>query len=209
MAIPAEKDGSGSRAFICLGDSAVGKSKLIERFLLDGYQPQQLSTYALNLYKHQMDIEGRKVDVDFWDTAGQERFQSMHPSYYYQAHACILVFDVTRKITYKNLTNWLNELRTYRENIPCFCVANKIDADLDVTKKSFNFAKKNNMPFYFVSASNGTNVVRVFTDAVRAAVAFKENSTDILDQIMQELENMKDEETGNPDVQESYVGDLP
>ncbi|BHF69180.1 Rab-like protein [Sparganum proliferum] len=173
---------------ICLGDSAVGKSKLIERFLLDGYQPQQLSTYALNLYKHQMDIEGRKVDV---------------------AHACILVFDVTRKITYKNLTNWLNELRTYRENIPCFCVANKIDADLDVTKKSFNFAKKNNMPFYFVSASNGTNVVRVFTDAVRAAVAFKENSTDILDQIMQELENMKDEETGNPEAQESYVGDLP
>ncbi|KAL7059705.1 hypothetical protein AAHC03_013496 [Spirometra sp. Aus1] len=163
---------------ICLGDSAVGKSN----------QPQQLSTYALNLYKHQMDIEGRKVDV---------------------AHACILVFDVTRKITYKNLTNWLNELRTYRENIPCFCVANKIDADLDVTKKSFNFAKKNNMPFYFVSASNGTNVVRVFTDAVRAAVAFKENSTDILDQIMQELENMKDEETGNPEVQESYVGDLP
>ncbi len=43
---------------------------------------------------------------DIWDTAGQERFQSMHPSYYHQAHACILIFDATRKTTYKNLANW-------------------------------------------------------------------------------------------------------
>ena len=85
-----------------------------------------------------MTIGGRLVDlgmmmksnnrpIDIWDTAGQERFQSMHPSYYHQAHACLLVFDVTRKITYKNLSNWLTELRKYRPEIPCFCIANKID----------------------------------------------------------------------------------
>ncbi len=61
-------------------------------------------------------------------------------------------------------------------------------ADLSVTQKSFNFAHKNNIPFFFVSASDGTNVVRVFTDSIRAAVAYKEESTDILDQIMLELE---------------------
>ena len=49
--------------------------------------------------------------LEFWDTAGQERFASMHPSYYHQAQACILVFDATRKITYKNLTKWYQELR--------------------------------------------------------------------------------------------------
>ena len=37
--------------------------------------------------------------VDFWDTAGQERFNSMHSSYYHQAHACILV-SVLRSIQY-------------------------------------------------------------------------------------------------------------
>ena len=65
--------------------------------------------------------------IEFWDTAGQERFASMHPSYYHQAQACILVFDATRKITYKNLPKWYQELRKYRPNIPCFLVANKID----------------------------------------------------------------------------------
>lgn len=71
--------------------------------------------------------------TDFWDTAGQERFSSMHPSYYYRAHACILVFDVTRKATYKSLADWYGELRQYCEGIPCLLVANKIDVDYNVS----------------------------------------------------------------------------
>ena len=96
---------------ILLGDSAVGKSKLVERFLMGDYHPRQLSTYALTLFRHTADVDGQDVQVDFWDTAGQERFSSMHPSYYFGAHACILAFDVTRKITYKNLNDWYKELR--------------------------------------------------------------------------------------------------
>lgn len=51
----------------------------------------------------------------------------MHPSYYHHAQACILVFDATRKVTYQNLSNWYQELRKFRPNIPCLLVANKID----------------------------------------------------------------------------------
>jgi len=167
----------------------VGKSKLVERFLMDGYQPQQLSTYALTLFKYSTKLNDKQIHVDFWDTAGQERFSSMHPSYYHQAHACILVFDVTRKVTYKNLPNWYRELREYRPEIPCLCVANKIDVDMNITNKSFNFATKNNIAMYFVSASDGSNVVKVFRDAIKAAVAYKNNTTDINDLIMNELEN--------------------
>jgi hypothetical protein len=61
--------------------------------------PQQLSTYALTIFPYSATLNGRPEAVDFWDTAGQERFLSMHPSYYYKAHACVLVFDVTRKVT--------------------------------------------------------------------------------------------------------------
>ncbi|XP_060063267.1 rab-like protein 2A [Ylistrum balloti] len=179
---------------ICLGDSAVGKSKLVERFLMDGYKPQQLSTFALTLFNYRTEVNDQKVSVDFWDTAGQERFNNMHPSYYHQAHACILVFDTTRKVTYKNLPNWLKELREYRPEIPCLVAGNKIDVDISVTKKNFNFAKKYRMPFYFVSASDGTNVVRMFKDAIRAAVDYKSNSTDFMDEIMKELENFELEE---------------
>ena len=56
----------------------------------------------------------------------------MHPSYYYRAHCCILVFDVTRKITYQHLSDWYKELREYCPSIPCVLVANKIDVDYNV-----------------------------------------------------------------------------
>lgn len=176
---------------ICLGDSAVGKSKLMERFLMDGFRPQRLSTFALTLYKYTTTVDYKTVLVDFWDTAGQERFQSMHASYYHKAHACIMVFDVQRKVTYKNLSTWYQELREYRPEIPCIVVANKIDADQRVTQKGFNFARKHNLPFYFVSAADGTNVVKLFTDAIKLAVSYKQNSRDFLDEVMRELENFE------------------
>jgi Rab-like protein 2 len=102
---------------ILLGDSAVGKSKLMDRYLLDNYVPHQNSTFALTLYRHICKnplVPTETLEIDFWDTAGQERFLSMHPSYYHGAHCCILVFDVTRKVTYKNLEIWYQELVTNR-----------------------------------------------------------------------------------------------
>nr|XP_023398240.1 rab-like protein 2A isoform X1 [Loxodonta africana] len=163
----------------------------MERFLMDGFRPQQLSTYALTLYKHTATVDGKTILVDFWDTAGQERFQSMHASYYHKAHACIMVFDVQRKVTYKNLSTWYTELREFRPEIPCIVVANKIDADIKVTQRSFNFARKFSLPLYFVSAADGTNVVKLFNDAIRLAVSYKQNSRDFMDEVLQELENFE------------------
>ncbi|CAM2098850.1 unnamed protein product [Caretta caretta] len=195
---------------ICLGDSAVGKSKLMERFLLDGFRPQQLSTFALTLYKYTTNVDGKNILVDFWDTAGQERFQSMHASYYHKAHACIMVFDVQRKVTYKNLNNWYKELREFRPEIPCIVVANKIDADLKVTQKSFNFARKFNLPFYFVSAADGTNVVKLFSDAIKLAVAYKQNSGDFMDEVMRELENFElQKKREDSDKEENCAAEKP
>ncbi|XP_025031905.1 rab-like protein 2A isoform X2 [Python bivittatus] len=137
----------------------------MERFLVDGFKPQQLSTFALTLYKYTATVDGKTILVDFWDTAGQERFQSMHASYYHKAHACIMVFDVQRKVTYKNLSNWYKELREFRPQIPCIVVANKID--------------------------DGTNVVKLFSDAIKLAVAYKRNSEDFMDEVLKELENFE------------------
>ncbi|EMP29239.1 Rab-like protein 2A [Chelonia mydas] len=185
---------------ICLGDSAVGKSN----------RPQQLSTFALTLYKYTTNVDGKNILVDFWDTAGQERFQSMHASYYHKAHACIMVFDVQRKVTYKNLNNWYKELREFRPEIPCIVVANKIDADLKMTQKSFNFARKFNLPFYFVSAADGTNVVKLFSDAIKLAVAYKQNSGDFMDEVMRELENFElQKKREDSDKEENYAEEKP
>lgn len=181
-----DAEGENAVKIILLGDSAVGKSKLVERFLDNQYQPRMLSTYALTLFRHVTEVNGQEVKVDFWDTAGQERFNSMHPAYYHQAHACILCFDVTRKQTYKNLPQWLKELREYRPKIPTICIANKVDVDVKVMGKEFAFPKKHDMELYFCSAANGTNVVAAFEDAIARAHEYQSNPAedDFVDQVM-------------------------
>eukprot|EP00798_Chlamydomonas_sp_ICE-L_P019430 gene19430-26088_t len=149
------------------------------------------------------DTAGQERFNNIWDTAGQERFNSMHSSYYYRAHACIMVFDVTRKLTYKNLETWYDELQHNCKGLPTIVVANKIDVDYKnletwfdelqhnckglptivvaskidvdykVTSKSFNFAAKRKLPFFFVSASDGTNVVKIFQMAIMAGIKWK------------------------------------
>lgn len=143
------------------------------------------------------------------EQAGQERFNSMHPSYYYKAHACILVFDVTRKVTYQNLANWsvprapvaaprpppsrpllrhrYQELRTYCESIPCLCVANKIDVDEKVTTKAFAFPTKHGLPFFYASAADGTNVVQLFQEAIRVGVGYKLGEKDFVAEVLELL----------------------
>jgi len=191
---------------ILLGDSAVGKSKLVERYLMNDYVPRQLSTFALTVFRHTAEIDEKKVVVDFWDTAGQERFNSMHPSYYFRAHACVLVFDVTRKVTYQNLTEWFKELQQYREGIPTLVVANKIDVDMNVTKKQFAFAVKNNLPFFFASAAEGTNVVKAFTEAIRAGLAYKTSpACDFTEEVLREIDyfDTKEQAQAQQDLESS------
>eukprot|EP01064_Diplonema_japonicum_P000088 TRINITY_DN10059_c0_g1_i2.p1 TRINITY_DN10059_c0_g1~~TRINITY_DN10059_c0_g1_i2.p1 ORF type:complete len:216 (+),score=40.90 TRINITY_DN10059_c0_g1_i2:85-732(+) len=166
---------------ILCGDSAVGKSKLVERFLMGHFCPMVQSTHALTWFTYSAERDGEKIKVDFWDTAGQERFNEMHPSYYHGAHSAILVFDVERKPTYKNLEKWLTELRQQRPEIPVLVAANKIDLDMDVVKKEFNFSRKHGLKQHYVSAATGMNVVAMFEAAIDAAISYVKdtNKTDI------------------------------
>lgn len=66
-------------------------------------------------------------------------------------------------------------MRSYCEHIPCILIANKIDVNYDVTKRPFKFGEKHGLPLYFVSAADGTNVVKIFQDSVRNAMHYKKN----------------------------------
>jgi Rab-like protein 2 len=189
---------------IMLGDSAVGKSKILERYLMEEYCPRTASTYALTLFRHNFKDGDKEYAIDFWDTAGQEQFNKLHASYYFQANACILCFDITRKVTYKNLEMWYKEMRTYCPDIPVICIANKVDVDQAMAKKKFQFPSTHNLPFFCVSAADGTNVVRVVREAINLAIKNKEEPAD---EVMAEIWNLLREEEGEGESTAEPYGD--
>ena len=170
--------GKADLKLIIIGDTASGKSKLVERFLLDNYEQRQMSTYALTMYRHTKVVDGRPYKIDIWDTAGQEQYNNLHPSYYFAADACVMVFDVTRKSTYINLKKWYSELKKYCPSIPVVLVANKIDLKPSVTSKKFMFATKTGMDLYYASAADGTNVVRIFEEVLDKGIKYHNDPKD-------------------------------
>ncbi|NWT60367.1 RBL2A protein, partial [Erythrocercus mccallii] len=146
--------------------------------------------------------------TDFWDTAGQERFRSMHASYYHQAHACIMVRGSQLGpvgFGFRMLSVTLSLCVTCMVTLLC------VPPDMKVTQKSFNFARKFSLPFYFVSAADGTNVVKLFNDAIRLAVAYKQNSGDFMDEVLRELESFDLQKTSKDlsDIEKSCTEEEP
>jgi Rab-like protein 2 len=93
------------------------------------------------------------------------------------------------------MTQQYRELQKYRTHLPTLVVANKIDVDYKVTQKKFQFAAKRKLPFYFCSAADGTNVVKVFEDAMKAAVQYKENPpADFTEDVMRTLDYFDEKE---------------
>ena len=100
---------------VIVGNSSVGKSSLLRRFADDSFQESYLATigvdfrfkYAFHLGRS-ITVNGDIVKLQIWDTAGQERFRTITGAYYKGAHAIIVVYDVTKDESFKDIEEfWL------------------------------------------------------------------------------------------------------
>eukprot|EP00290_Baffinella_frigidus_P015059 CAMPEP_0180157762 /NCGR_PEP_ID=MMETSP0986-20121125/26450_1 /TAXON_ID=697907 /ORGANISM="non described non described, Strain CCMP2293" /LENGTH=197 /DNA_ID=CAMNT_0022107375 /DNA_START=62 /DNA_END=651 /DNA_ORIENTATION=+ len=97
---------------VVLGDTGVGKTCLVQRFVEGKFVPHGASTIGASFMVKKMNIDGAKLTMQIWDTAGQERFRSMAPMYYRGAAAAILVLDVTSADSFDKVRSWVEELKS-------------------------------------------------------------------------------------------------
>ena len=88
-----------------------------------------IQTATLGVEVHPLNFHTNFGDICFnvWDTAGQEKFGGLRDGYYIQGQCGIIMFDVTSRITYKNVPNWHRDLERVCENIPIVLCGNKVD----------------------------------------------------------------------------------
>ena len=103
------------------------------------------------------------IKFNVWDTAGQERFGGLRDGYYIQGQCAIVMFDVTSRITYKNVPNWHRDLTRVCENIPIVLTGNKVEIkDRKVKAKQITFHRKKNLQYYDISAKSNYNFEKPF-----------------------------------------------
>ena len=106
-----------------------------------------------------------------WDTAGQEKFGGLRDGYYINGMCGIIMFDVTSRITYKNVPNWHRDLVRVCENIPIVLCGNKVDVkERKVKAKTITFHRKKNLQYYDISAKSNYNFEKPFLWLARKLV---------------------------------------
>jgi len=152
--------------YIIIGDMGVGKSCLLHQFTENKFVPDSPHTIGVEFGTRIVEVMGKKIKLQIWDTAGQERFRAVTRSYYRGAAGALLVYDITRRITYNHLTSWLTDARNLTNpNTVIMLIGNKkdLEAQRDVTyEEAAQFAKENGLIFVESSAKTGENVEEAF-----------------------------------------------
>jgi len=151
---------------VLLGESAVGKSSLVLRFVKGQFLEYQESTIGAAFLTQTVSLNDTIVKFEIWDTAGQERYHSLAPMYYREAQAAIVVYDITSTDSFERAKSWIKELqRQGNPNIVIALAGNK--SDLDTNRRiqqteAQTYADDNALLFMETSAKTAANVNELF-----------------------------------------------
>jgi Ras-related protein Rab-11A len=114
---------------VMLGDSGVGKTNLLSRFTKGTFEDGSTTTVGVEFATKFVPMQNKEVvKAQIWDTAGQERYKAITTAYYRGAVGALLIYDVTNYKTFKNVGEWLRELKEHADsNIVILLVGNKTD----------------------------------------------------------------------------------
>ena len=151
---------------LLLGNSNVGKSSLFLRFVDDIWNDTFVPTIGVDFKIKTFNIDEKKIKMQIWDPAGQERFKNIIASYYRGAHGILLIYDVTDKESFKNLSNWLIEIeKNASKNVLKVLIGNKTDLEdkrVITYSQGKEFADSYGLKYIETSAKKNMNVNEAF-----------------------------------------------
>ncbi|KAK1392684.1 RAB GTPase-like [Heracleum sosnowskyi] len=155
---------------LLIGDSAVGKSSLLLTFISNSLLQDTSPTIGVDFKIKLLTVGGKKLKLTVWDTAGQERFRTLTSSYYRGAQGIILVYDVTKRETFTNLSDvWAKEVDLFSTNQNCvkMLVGNKVDIESERAvsrEEGISLANEHGCLFLECSAKTRENVEQCFKE---------------------------------------------
>jgi len=158
-----------------VGDSGTGKTSLLVRFIDNTFNETFVKTVGIDFKSKIFQVEGKSFKLQIWDTAGDEGFRSIASSYYSGVQAIIIVFDLSSKESYNNISNYLQDISRFSDRRALkMLIGNKrdeIERQVDY-RTATDFAESMDMVYFETSAKTNWNVEKLFhtiSSEIRAA----------------------------------------
>lgn len=183
-----ETPGTMMFKLVLIGDGGVGKTSIRRKYLGKGFISSHIATIGVDFAQKYTQVNGRTVRLVIWDLAGQTGFERVRKHYYQGCSALVLVYDMTNRESFDNLTRWLVETFRHAGEIPPTAIlANKLDLRTSQDRSMFVlaeegqafaklFTEKLGIPsiFFETSAKNGENIQESFSELARIMIAEEE-----------------------------------
>jgi len=165
---------------VCLvGDSGVGKSSLIRRYVLDMFDDAYVQTLGAKVTKKTILLPvfnpGAPIEVvmTIWDVMGNAGFRELlKESYFFGCQGILAVCDATQRVTLEDLDGWIDRAWDVAGDIPVHILVNKVDLEGPSVEQDRvrAFSEAYASPFLFTSAKRGDNVAKAFDEIARRIV---------------------------------------
>jgi small GTP-binding protein len=168
---------------LIIGDSGVGKSSILLRYVDDKFRDSFVSTIGIDFRVKKIVHKDMNIKLQIWDTSGQERFTSISKIYYRTVHGVFAVFDLTNGDSFLHLNKWINEVKiNSHDDIPIIILGNKKDK-ADIRIVSFNeaedYANRLHTEYYETSSKDDDNIAEVFDGMVKKILDYVEEHKDV------------------------------
>ncbi|PWN18530.1 ras-domain-containing protein [Microstroma glucosiphilum] len=156
---------------VLVGDGGTGKTTFVKRHMTGEFEKKYIATLGVEVHPLEFHTNFGKIVFSVWDTAGQEKFGGLRDGYYIGGQCGIIMFDVTARITYKNVPNWHRDLERVCESIPIVLCGNKVDVrERKVKTGAVTFHRKKNLQYFELSAKSNYNFEKPFLWLARKLV---------------------------------------
>jgi small GTP-binding protein len=163
---------------VVVGESGVGKTCLLIRFVRDTFDEDTQSTLGIEFLSKIIQTENRRIQLQLWDTAGQELFRSVTRGYYRGSAGALILFDLSNRDSFENVERWLQDVKSVaRADVVLILIGNKSDlaAQRQIsTEEAHEYAERAGMKYFEVSAKTGANV----SEAIGCCVELIEKTLD-------------------------------
>ena len=156
---------------IILGDSGVGKTNIIQRYISDTFNTETRATVGVEFFVKNYRVNNDIIKLEIWDTAGQERYKSITSAYYKGSRGALIVYDITRTITFEDIEKWKNEINEkVKGSLKLMLIGNKCDLKDErkvSIEEALEKAKLLNIPLMETSALDSTNIQKAFESILK------------------------------------------